>query len=322
MTTSDPDRDVEAYLAGDSALSRAYRKSRTGEPPPHLDRAVLEAARAATRPRHAWSPFASHWYVPASLAAVLVLVVGIYMFSTERAGTPGLAPQPLPHAGDVATAPQAKREERAGIEEKAEARRRQPAEAPTVAAQAPASAPVGAGLSQEGEAMRLAREPAAPGAASVSQPSPAARAAGVAEVAKRKELAAKSALGVALADVVSVAVSGSPGAYYFNVGVRSAETGCRQYADWWEVVSEDGRLLYRRVLAHSHVDEQPFARDGGPVPIQPSTVVWVRAHMNPGGYGGVAFKGSPQAGFRAMPLAREFAAGLAASAPLPDGCAF
>jgi hypothetical protein len=146
----------------------------------------------------------------------------------------------------------------------------------------------------------------------------------VAEAAKRKEPLALGAAGadVALADVVSVKVGGSPGAYHFDVGVRSPETGCQQYADWWEVVSEDGRLLYRRVLVHSHVDEQPFVRSGGPVSIQPSTVVWVRAHMKPGGYGGVAFKGSPQAGFRAEPLPREFAAGLATSAPLPDGCAF
>jgi hypothetical protein len=122
--------------------------------------------------------------------------------------------------------------------------------------------------------------------------------------------------------VIAVVASGAAGAYQLAVTIRSPDQGCQQYADWWEVVSEDGRLLYRRVLVHSHVDEQPFVRGGGPVPIQPSTVVWVRAHMNPGGYGGVAFKGSVQAGFRATSLTRDFAAGLAKSAPLPDGCAF
>ena len=90
------------------------------------------------------------------------------------------------------------------------------------------------------------------------------------------------------ADVIAVQASGSPGAYQFNVGIRSPDKGCAQYADWWEVVSTDGKLLYRRVLLHSHVDEQPFTRSGGPVPIQPDTVVWVRAHMNTGGYGGAA----------------------------------
>lgn len=45
-------------------------------------------------------------------------------------------------------------------------------------------------------------------------------------------------------------------------------------------MSTDGKLLYRRVLLHSHVDEQPFTRSGGPVPIQTDSVVWVRAHMD------------------------------------------
>jgi len=124
------------------------------------------------------------------------------------------------------------------------------------------------------------------------------------------------------ADVVSVQARGTPGAYQFEVGVRSPDTGCRQYADWWEVVSEDGKLLYRRVLLHSHVGEQPFTRGGGPVPIQADTTVWVRAHMNTSGYGGKAFKGSPKSGFAQAELVPSFAAALATQPPLPDGCAF
>jgi hypothetical protein len=87
-------------------------------------------------------------------------------------------------------------------------------------------------------------------------------------------------------------------------------------------VSTDGKLLYRRVLLHSHVDEQPFTRSGGPVPIQADTLVWVRAHMNTSGYGGVAFKGSVKAGFKQAVPDAEFAAGLAKQPPLPDGCDF
>jgi hypothetical protein len=141
--------------------------------------------------------------------------------------------------------------------------------------------------------------------------------------ARAKSKLAKEAGGMSVtADVIAVQASGQPGAYQFNVGIRSQDLGCKQYADWWEVVSTDGKLLYRRVLLHSHVDEQPFTRSGGPVPIQPDTVVWVRAHMNPGGYGGTAFKGSVKTGFKqAMPDA-GFAAGLAKQAPLPDGCDF
>ena len=124
------------------------------------------------------------------------------------------------------------------------------------------------------------------------------------------------------ADVIAVQASGQPGAYQFNVGIRSPDKGCAQYADWWEVVSTDGKLLYRRVLLHSHVDEQPFTRSGGPVPIQADTVVWVRAHMNTGGYGGMAFKGSVKTGFKQAVPDAGFAADLAKQAPLPDGCDF
>lgn len=87
-------------------------------------------------------------------------------------------------------------------------------------------------------------------------------------------------------------------------------------------MSLDGKLLYRRVLLHSHVDEQPFVRGGGPVSIRPDTVVWVRAHMHPGGYGGVAFKGSVHAGFKPAELSPAFAAGLAQTPPRPEGCDF
>lgn len=125
-----------------------------------------------------------------------------------------------------------------------------------------------------------------------------------------------------LADVVSVEVSGEPGNYTFSVGISSPDTGCEQYADWWEVVSEDGELLHRRILLHSHTDEQPFVRSGGPVPIEPDTVVWVRAHMNNGGYGGQAWRGSVQEGFAQAEHAPDFAADLANEPPLPDGCAF
>jgi len=126
-----------------------------------------------------------------------------------------------------------------------------------------------------------------------------------------------------LADVLSVRASGEPGAYQFAVEVSSPDTGCDQYADWWEVLSEDGQLLYRRVLDHSHVNEQPFVRSGGPVAIEADVVLWVRAHMNTaGGYGGKALKGSVEKGFEKADLDADFAAGVASEPPLPDGCAF
>jgi hypothetical protein len=124
------------------------------------------------------------------------------------------------------------------------------------------------------------------------------------------------------ADVLTVEASGEAGAYQFSVKIHSPDLGCEQYADWWEVIDEGGELLYRRVLLHSHVDEQPFKRSGGPVAIQPDTIVWVRAHMNTGGYGGAALKGSVEAGFQPVDLSPDFAPELAQTPPLPEGCAF
>jgi len=124
------------------------------------------------------------------------------------------------------------------------------------------------------------------------------------------------------ADVTAVVVTGAAGAYTFSVTVSSPDTGCEQYADWWEVLDEAGALLYRRVLLHSHIDEQPFARSGGPVAINAEQIVWVRAHMNATGYGGTTFKGSVQNGFKAAELAADFAADVESQAPLPQGCAF
>lgn len=128
---------------------------------------------------------------------------------------------------------------------------------------------------------------------------------------------------VAYADAIEVAVSGAAGAYQFSVTVSSPDTGCDQYADWWEVVSEDGsELLYRRILAHSHVDEQPFIRSGGPVDLGSDRIVVVRAHMNTGGYGGAALRGSVDAGFEVFQPELSFGAALGSVEPLPDGCAF
>lgn len=125
-----------------------------------------------------------------------------------------------------------------------------------------------------------------------------------------------------LANVIGVQASGSAGSYTFSVEISSPDEGCQKYADWWEVLTEDGQLLYRRVLLHSHAGEQPFVRSGGPVDIAAEQVVWVRAHMNPGGYGGAAFKGSPQSGFEQADLSPDFAADAGSQPPLPDGCAF
>ena len=124
------------------------------------------------------------------------------------------------------------------------------------------------------------------------------------------------------ADVLEVSVTGNPGAYTFSVTIRSPDTGCNLYANWWEVLSQEGRLLYRRILLHSHVNEQPFTRSGSPTPIQPNQTVIVRAHMHPSGYGGSAQQGTVAAGFKPVNLPADFAAAVAAQSPQPSGCNF
>lgn len=122
--------------------------------------------------------------------------------------------------------------------------------------------------------------------------------------------------------VSGVEVSGKAGEYIFHVGLKSDDTGCEQYADWWEVVDGNGTLLYRRILAHSHVEEQPFTRSGGPVVIREDQVVIIRGHMNEAGYGSNIFRGSVKQGFTESAADAKFALNLESSPPLPEGCAF
>ena len=122
--------------------------------------------------------------------------------------------------------------------------------------------------------------------------------------------------------VTAVEVSPGGSGYSFAVTIESDETGCDQYANWWEVVTPEGELLYRRILAHSHVDEQPFTRSGGPVAISEEDVVVVRSHANPDGYSTQAMKGSVSEGFSPATLEDDFAIELAKSNPQPSDCAF
>ena len=124
------------------------------------------------------------------------------------------------------------------------------------------------------------------------------------------------------AQVLKVEARGKPGEYNFAVTISSPDTGCEQYANWWEVISEDGQLLYRRILAHSHVDEQPFTRSGGSIPLQSDQIAIVRVHMHPFGYSNLGQKGTITEGFEATTLDSEFALELAQQEPLPTSCAF
>ncbi len=120
------------------------------------------------------------------------------------------------------------------------------------------------------------------------------------------------------AKIIGVTTSGPT----FSVTISSPDTGCDRYADWWEVVTPEGELLYRRVLMHSHVNEQPFTRSGGPVNVAGDLSLVVRVHMNPDGYSPNAFSGTIDGGFTEITLEDDFALQLAEQNPLPTSCAF
>jgi len=73
----------------------------------------------------------------------------------------------------------------------------------------------------------------------------------------------------------------------FTATVRHADEGWKHFADRWEVVGPDGKILATRVLRHPHVKTQPFTRGMAGVAI-PREVrrVTIRAHDSVHGYGG------------------------------------
>lgn len=104
-------------------------------------------------------------------------------------------------------------------------------------------------------------------------------------------LAALLPAGLAWAGEVDVvgatAVKGAGGDYSFDVTLHHADEGWDHYADAWDVLGPDGRVLGTRVLYHPHVDEQPFTRSLSGVKIPAGvTEVTIRAHDKLHEYGG------------------------------------
>lgn len=64
------------------------------------------------------------------------------------------------------------------------------------------------------------------------------------------------------------------GAYTFSVTLKHGDTGWDHYANAWDVVTPDGKVLGKRKLLHPHVDEQPFTRSlsGVKIPADVKTV--------------------------------------------------
>lgn len=99
------------------------------------------------------------------------------------------------------------------------------------------------------------------------------------------------------ARIIDVSVTNNNGSFRFDVTLEHADSGWDHYADGWEVVSPAGDVLGKRVLAHPHVNEQPFTRSLSGVQIpQDVKTVSIRAHDSVHGYNKEMFEvdlGSP-----------------------------
>ena len=83
------------------------------------------------------------------------------------------------------------------------------------------------------------------------------------------------------------AAPAADGTWRFDVTVRHDDAGWDHYADRWDVLTPDGTVIATRILAHPHVDEQPFKRSLSGVRIPDGVKqVTIRAHDKVHGLGG------------------------------------
>ena len=73
--------------------------------------------------------------------------------------------------------------------------------------------------------------------------------------------------------------------WQFDVTLEHGDTGWDDYADGWRVLDGNGKELGVRVLAHPHVNEQPFTRSLSGVSIPADvTEVGIQARDSVGGW--------------------------------------
>ncbi len=91
--------------------------------------------------------------------------------------------------------------------------------------------------------------------------------------------------------VLNATASCSQGSCTISATLSHADSGWDHYADHWRVLVEEDKEIGRRVLLHPHVEEQPFTRSLGGVPIPPGTThVEIEAHDSVHGYGKRRFR--------------------------------
>lgn len=74
-------------------------------------------------------------------------------------------------------------------------------------------------------------------------------------------LAISSIAGANEVEVVDVkAIQASDKTWSFRVTLKHADEGWDHYANEWQVIAPDNKILATRTLYHPHVNEQPFTR--------------------------------------------------------------
>ncbi len=124
------------------------------------------------------------------------------------------------------------------------------------------------------------------------------------------------------------------------VEIQSPDESCEKHADWWEVLTEDGEFVDRRLIENGpHPFEGPFTTEqtiGGDSNVDPNQVLIIRAHFSsPFGetynqqeqiitdssrYSSQAMKGSINRGFKSVRMPPRFAAGVERQDPQPEAC--
>lgn len=73
--------------------------------------------------------------------------------------------------------------------------------------------------------------------------------------------------------------------YRIDVSLKHQDSGWDHYADRWEILSPDGKILATRTLYHPHVNEQPFTRSLTTALPEDTRSVIIRGHDKVHGYG-------------------------------------
>lgn len=79
-------------------------------------------------------------------------------------------------------------------------------------------------------------------------------------------------------EITDITATPNGDSWRFDVTLRHPDTGWDHYADAWQVEDADGTVLGQRILAHPHVNEQPFTRSQSGIVIPAElTTVYLRA---------------------------------------------